>query len=449
MERKNKILFVSLGCDKNLVDAEHMLGSLSFDKYEITDDEASADIIIVNTCCFIKDALDESIETILSFEDIRKKGNAKALIVTGCLAQQYREDILKELDFVDAVVGTNSYDELPAVIEEVLGGNERPTVIKSLTGIPRNAPRVISTGGFSSYLKIAEGCDKHCTYCIIPSLRGSYRSVPEDELLNEAVQLAENGVKELNIVAQDTTLYGTDLYGEKRLHILLEKLCAIEGLRWIRLLYCYPEDIYDELIEVMRREKKICHYIDMPVQHCNDDILKKMGRRTSKSDIEAVVKKLREAIPDIVLRTTLITGFPGESEEQHRELCRFVKDMRFERLGTFTYSRIEGTAAYSMEHQIDEEVKESRRDELMLIQQGISAEQNEARKGQELEVYIEGYIPEDNVYVGRSYAHAPDVDGYVFMESENRHETGDFVICSITDGLEYDLTGKEIYEPSE
>lgn len=444
MDRKNKVLFVSLGCDKNLVDTEHMLGSLSPGRYEITNFEDEADIVVINTCCFIKDALEESIETILSFEELKQNGTAKAVIVTGCLAQQYKDDILKELPFVDAVIGTNSYDELLPVIENVLGNRERTTVIKDLNGLPENSRRVCTSGGHYSYLKIAEGCDKHCTYCIIPSLRGDYRSVAFDELVKEAEDLASYGVKELNIVAQDTTLYGTDLYGEKKLHDLLKRLCGIDGLRWIRLLYCYPEDVYDELIETIRTEHKICHYIDMPVQHISDGILKKMGRRTTGSDIKERVRKLREAVPDIIIRTTLITGFPGETEEDHRELCDFVREIRFDRLGVFTYSAIEGTPAYNMPGQIDEEIKEKRREELMLIQQEISKEKNLGLVGKEIDAFIEGYMPDDEVYAARSYAHAPDIDGFVFIKSENRYDSGDFVRCRITDGFEYDLIGEEI-----
>lgn len=444
MNRKSKILFVSLGCDKNLVDTEHMLGSLSYDRFEITNDEEDADVIVINTCCFIQDALEESIETILSFQPLRESGKAKALIITGCLAQQYREEILAELPFADAVLGTNSYDELPNVLDEVLKKEERPAVIKELNGLPKNAQRVCTSGGHYSYLKIAEGCDKHCTYCIIPTLRGSYRSVPKEELLEEAKQLAAIGVRELNIVAQDVTLYGTDLYGGQKLHELLSELCRIEGLRWIRLLYCYPEDIYEELIDTIRREPKICHYLDMPVQHCSDEILKKMGRRTTKKDIEAKAAAIRSAIPDMILRTTLITGFPGETKEQHEELCEFVRQMRFDRLGVFTYSAIEGTPAYEMDGQIDEAVKEKRKEEIMLIQQDVSAEKNAGLCGKETEVLIEGFLPDESVYAARSYAHAPDVDGYVFLKSGERHESGDFVRCRITDGLEYDLIGEEI-----
>jgi len=444
MNPKNKILFVSLGCDKNLVDTEHMLGSLNPSRYEITNDEEQADIIVINTCCFIKDALEESIQTILSFEELRTEGSVKALIVTGCLAEQYKKDILDELSFVDAVIGTNSYDELPAVIESIFAENDRPVVIKEQQGLPVNAQRVCTSGGHYSYLKIAEGCDKRCTYCIIPYLRGRYRSVPMPELLEEARDLAAYGVKELNIVAQDITLYGTDLYGEKRLHELLAELARIDGLEWIRLLYCYPEDIYDELIEVIKNEPKICHYIDMPIQHCNDGILKKMGRRTTKNDIMEKVRCLREEIPDIILRTTLITGFPGESAADHEELCEFVREMRFDRLGVFTYSAIEGTPAYEMPDQIDEDMKEERQAELMLIQQEISAEKNASFEGKELTAFIEGYMPDDGVYAARTYAHAPDVDGYLFLSSSRNHESGDFVKCTVTGGFEYDLTGEEL-----
>ncbi|MGI6040842.1 MAG: 30S ribosomal protein S12 methylthiotransferase RimO [Candidatus Alectryocaccobium sp.] len=443
-----KILFISLGCDKNLVDTEYMIGSLAGSGYEITDDDAKADVIVINTCSFIHDAQDESVSNILSMAKHKEDGNLKALIIAGCLAQQYGDDILDELPEVDAVIGTNSYDMLPQIIERVLEG-ERVVVKNELTGLPKNnGKRIMTTGGHFEYLKIAEGCDKHCTYCVIPSLRGRYRSVPMEQLLDEARTLAENGVAELNIVAQETTLYGADIYGRKSLHILLEKLCEIEEIHWIRLLYTYPEEIYPELIDTIKNNKKICNYLDMPIQHCSDDILKRMGRKTDKSDIIDIISTLRKEIPDIALRTTLITGFPGETEEQHEELKRFVSEMRFDRLGVFTYSRQDGTPAASMPDQIEEDVKEQRKEEIMLIQQEISADKNSGQIGKSREVFVEGYIPEEDIYVGRSYADAPNIDGYVFFNAYSTLDSGVFVNCNITESSEYDLIG-EMYEFAE
>lgn len=443
-----KILFISLGCDKNLVDTEYMIGSLAGSGYEITDDDVKADVIVINTCSFIHDAQDESVSNILSMAKHKEDGNLKALIIAGCLAQQYGDDILDELPEVDAVIGTNSYDMLPQIIERVLEG-ERVVVKNELTGLPKNnGKRIMTTGGHFEYLKIAEGCDKHCTYCVIPSLRGRYRSVPMEQLLDEARTLAENGVAELNIVAQETTLYGVDIYGRKSLHILLEKLCEIEELHWIRLLYTYPEEIYPELIDTIKNNKKICNYLDMPIQHCSDDILKRMGRKTDKSDIIDIISTLRKEIPDIVLRTTLITGFPGETEEQHEELKRFVSEMRFDRLGVFTYSRQDGTPAASMPDQIEEDIKEQRKEEIMLIQQEISADKNSGQIGKSREVFVEGYIPEEDIYVGRSYADAPNIDGYVFFNAYSTLDSGVFVNCNITESSEYDLIG-EMYEFAE
>ncbi len=436
-----RILFVSLGCDKNLVDTEHMLGKLAGHGYEMTDDETAADIIIINTCCFIHDAKEESISSILEMAEYRKEGSCKALIVTGCMAQRYRQEILDEIPEVDAVLGTNSYEKIDQVIAAALAG-EKSLIMEPLQGIPSSeGKRVMSTGGHYEYLKIAEGCDKHCTYCIIPSLRGNYRSIPMEELLQEARQLAEDGVRELILVAQETTLYGKDLYGEKSLHLLLKKLCEIPDLHWIRILYCYPEEIYPELIQTMKEETKILPYLDLPIQHANDDILRRMGRRTSRADLEDLIHTLRQEIPDIVLRTTLITGFPGETEEAHQELMDFVDRMEFDRLGVFTYSPEEGTPAAEMEGQIEEEVKERRRDELLTLQQEISLAHGEDRVGQTLEVFVEGYMAEEGAYAGRTYADAPGVDGYFFLNTEETLHSGDFVQARVTGALEYDLIG--------
>ena len=444
-----KVLFVSLGCDKNLVDSEVMLGLLRDRQHEITNDEAQAEVIVVNTCSFIHDAREESIQTILEMAELKKTGVCRLLIVTGCLAEKYKDEILAELPEVDAVIGTTAYDAICDVIEQSLAG-ERVKAFESIDRLPIvNTRRVLTTGGYSSYLKIGEGCDKHCTYCIIPKLRGTYRSVPMDVVLNEARMLAEAGICELNIVAQETTTWGKDLYGEKRLHVLLKELCKIEGIRWIRLLYCYPEEITDELIQVIKEEPKICHYLDMPIQHSSDAILQRMGRRTSRAELEAVIEKLRKEIPDITLRTTLITGFPGETEEDHEVLKEFIENMQFDRLGVFTYSPEEGTPAEKMPNQVPEEVKEERRDELMLLQQEISAEKTANMVGKTLEVLVEGRIPEEGVYVGRTYRDAPEVDGYIFLNAEEDIISGDFVTAKVTGADEYDLTGDVIYEFTE
>lgn len=437
-----QILFISLGCDKNLADSEHMLGALIKKGYEITNDQENADIIVINTCCFIHDAQEESISSILEMAEYRKSGKCRALIVTGCLAERYREEIQKEIPEVDAVLGTNSIDAICGAVDGALMG-EKSLILKPLQGISRpDGRRVLTAGGRYGYLKIAEGCDKHCTYCVIPQLRGAYRSVPMEELLSEAGEMAEQGVEELILVAQETTVYGADLYGEKSLHRLLRELCRIPELKWIRILYCYPEEIYPELIRVIKEEPKICHYLDLPIQHASDGILKRMGRRTNRAALEEIIGTLRREIPDITLRTTLITGFPGETEEDHRVLMEFVDDMEFERLGVFTYSREDGTPAASMEGQVQEEVKESRRAEIMELQQEISLEKGQKKIGDVLEVMIEGYLPEEAAYVGRSRADAPDVDGYVFINTGEALETGDFVNVRISGALEYDLIGE-------
>lgn len=437
-----KVLFISLGCDKNLVDSEEMLGLLTAKGYVITDDETEADIIVVNTCCFIHDAKEESIQTILEMGKYRTEGNCKALVATGCLAQRYRDEILKEIPEVDAVLGTSSYDEIVNAIENVLRGNKYEEY-HELTRLPDvEAARVITTGGHYSYLKIAEGCNKHCTYCIIPKIRGNYRSVPMEKLIDQAKYLAAQGVKELILVAQETTIYGTDIYGKKSLHVLLKELCKIQGILWIRVLYCYPEEIYHELIQTIKEEKKICHYLDLPIQHASDEVLKRMGRRTSKKQLIDIVNTLREEIPDIVLRTTLITGFPGETQEQHEELMEFVDEMEFDRLGVFTYSPEEDTPAAIMKDQIDEEVKLDRQAELMELQQEISMEKGENRVGETLWVMIEGKVADENAFVGRTYADAPGIDGYVFVNSGTELMSGDFAQVRITGALEYDLIGE-------
>ena len=436
-----KILFVSLGCDKNLVDSEKMLGMLQEKGYTFTDDEAEADVVVVNTCCFIGDAKEESINTLLQMGELKDSGQVKALIAAGCLAQRYREEIQKEIPQVDAIIGTTAIDEIVAALEEILAG-QKQNHYEDINAAPvTETNRVVTTGGHFAYLKIAEGCDKHCTYCIIPKVRGNYRSVPKESLLKEARELADKGVRELILVAQETTVYGKDLYGKKSLHILLKKLCEIRGIRWIRILYCYPEEIYDELIETIRDEKKICHYLDIPIQHASDRILKRMGRRTSKQELIDIVGKLRKEIPDIVLRTTLITGFPGETEEDHEELKEFVDEMEFDRLGVFTYSPEENTPAAEMADQVPEEVKEERRDELMELQQEISYDRGQDRIGQELLVMIEGKVADESAYIGRTYGDAPKVDGYIFVQTGELLMTGDFAKVRVTGALEYDLIG--------
>lgn len=438
------ILFVSLGCDKNLVDSEFMLGLLDAEGYRIVDEEQEADVIVVNTCCFIHDAKEESIQTILEMAEYKNEGRLKALIVTGCLAQRYQQEILKEIPEVDAVLGTASYDRIVPAIEEALAGNGH-VELADINALPLvKEKRLLTTGGHYAYLKIAEGCDKHCTYCIIPKIRGNYRSVPMERLIKEAEDLAEQGVKELILVAQETTLYGADLYGEKSLHRLLRELCRIQGIRWIRLLYCYPEEIYDELIRVMKEEKKICHYLDLPIQHASDEILRRMGRRTSKEQLEDTIGRLRKEIPDITIRTTLITGFPGETREQHEELAEFVDGMEFDRLGVFTYSPEEGTPAADMPDQIPEEVKEERRAELMELQQEIVFGQAEEMTGREVLVMIEGKVADEDVYVGRTYRDAPNVDGLIFINTEEELMSGDFAKVKVNGALEYDLIGELI-----
>ena len=436
------ILFISLGCDKNLVDSEVMLGLLDAKGYQMVDDETLADVIVINTCCFIHDAKEESIQTILEMAQYKTEGRLKALIVTGCLAQRYQKEILEEIPEVDAVLGTTSYDKIVETVEEALAGNGH-LELADVDALPLvDVKRLVTTGGHYAYLKIAEGCDKHCTYCIIPKIRGNYRSVPMERLLKEAEELAEQGVKELILVAQETTLYGKDLYGEKSLSKLLRELCKINGIRWIRILYCYPEEIDDALIQVMKEEKKICHYLDLPIQHANDTILKRMGRRTSKQQLKKIVRKLRQEIPDIALRTTLITGFPGETQEQHEELMEFVDEMEFDRLGVFTYSPEEDTPAAEMSDQISEEVKEDRQAELMELQQDIVFDQAEDMIGQEVLVMIEGKVADENAYVGRTYKDAPNVDGLIFINTDEELMSGDFAKVKVTGALEYDLIGE-------
>ncbi len=437
-----KILMISLGCDKNLVDSETMLGCLDPKSYQITDDETEADVIVVNTCCFIHDAKEESIQTILEMAEYKTSGRLKALVVAGCLAQRYREEIFREIPEVDAILGTASFLKISEVIKGVLAG-KREMAFADVNALPeKSGRRVVTTGGHFAYLKIAEGCDKRCTYCIIPKIRGSYRSVPMEQLVSEAEALAEQGVKELILVAQETTVYGKDLYGEKSLHVLIKKLCRVSGIRWIRVLYCYPEEVDEQLIRVMREEPKVCHYLDLPIQHANDEILKKMGRRTSKAQLAEVIERLREDIPDIAIRTTLITGFPGETKEQHEELMEFIDRMEFDRLGVFTYSPEEDTAAAAMPGQIDERTKEERRAALMELQQDIAYDLACDMVGREIVVMIEGRLADEEAYVGRTYKDAPNVDGLIFVNTQEELMSGDFVKVKVTGALEYDLIGE-------
>ena len=444
-----KIFCVSLGCDKNLVDTEMMLGLLNKDGYTFTDDEHEADVVVVNTCCFIGDAKEESVNTILEMAELKKEGRCKALIVTGCMAQRYKQEILDEIPEVDGILGTSTYDEISNVLKKVLGGS-RESCFHDLNALPNvEVPRVVTTGGYYAFLKIAEGCDKRCTYCIIPDLRGSYRSVPMDRLIEEAKQLASQGVKELILVAQETTLYGIDLYKKKSLPKLLHELCKITGIQWIRIQYCYPEEITQELIETIREEEKVCNYLDIPIQHASDRILKRMGRRTNQKQLREMIASLRSQIPDIALRTTLISGFPGETEEDQEEVMRFVDEMEFERLGVFAYSQEEDTPAAEFPDQVPQELKEERRDEIMELQQEISYEKSQSMIGKVLEVMIEGKVADENAYVGRTYMDAPGVDGLIFINTDLDLMSGDFVRAKVTGALEYDLIGEICDEPAQ
>lgn len=438
------IYFVSLGCDKNLVDSEMMITSLRKNGFVLTDDIEEADVIVVNTCCFIGDAKEESINTLIEMGGY-KDGRCKLLVAAGCLAQRYHNEIKEDIPEVDLIVGTMGYEDLSDKINEALEGTGVLESLKDIDYLPTPlTDRDSMSGGYYAYLKIAEGCDKCCTYCVIPKVRGHYRSVPMDNLIAQAKHLVNNGAKELILVAQETTLYGKDIYGEKSLPKLLDELSKIDELKWIRILYCYPEEITDELIDAIKRNPKVCNYLDMPIQHGADDVLRRMGRWTNREQIENTVSKLRKEIPDIVLRTTLITGFPGETEEDFEQLKEFVEKMQFDRLGVFTYSREEDTPATEMVEQIEEEIKASRRDEIMQIQQDIAFDKSNSRVGEIYEVMIEGKLPEEGVYIARTYMDAPDVDGYVFIQSDYNFDSGDFVKVEITRSDEYDLIGEII-----
>lgn len=437
-----KVLFVSLGCDKNLVDTEMMLGMLSERGYEFTDDEQEAEAVVVNTCCFIHDAKEESIQTLLEMAELKKTGKVKAVIAAGCLSQRYSDEIQVEIPEVDAIIGTASIDQVADALDEVLAG-QKTNHLKDIDAEPVfGKKRIVTTGGHYAYLKIAEGCDKHCSYCIIPKVRGKYRSIPMESLVTEAENLVEAGVKELILVAQETTLYGKDLYGKKMLPELLNRLCEISGLYWIRILYCYPEEITEELIQTISSQEKICNYLDIPIQHASDKILKKMGRRTSNEDIRNIISRVRQEIPDICIRTTFITGFPGETLEDHETVMNFVDEMEFDRLGVFTYSPEEDTPAACFEDQIDEEVKKERQAEIMELQQEIAFEKAEAMVGRAVLAMIEGKVADENAYVGRTYKDAPNVDGMIFINTDEELMTGDFVTVKITGSYEYDLIGE-------
>lgn len=440
--KNKKLLFISLGCDKNLVDSEFMIGMLTAEGIVMCDDETEAEIIIINSCCFINDAKEESINTILEMAEYKKNGNCKALIVTGCLAQRYQDEIKTEIPEVDAILGTNSYDAIVEAVHTALNKNFYKNM-NTLEGLPSiSTKRTITTGGHFAYLKISEGCNKNCTYCVIPSIRGRYRSVPMEDLVAQAKELAESGVKELILVAQETTLYGIDLYGEKSLHRLLDELNKISGLFWIRIMYCYPEEIYEELIESMIRNKKVCHYLDMPIQHCNDTMLRRMGRRTNRAQLVEKINYLRERIPDITLRTTLICGFPGETQEMHEELMQFINDMEFDRLGAFAYSPEEGTPAAQFENQVDEEVKLDWQADVMELQEEVIFDKNETLIGLTTYAFIEGKVADENAYIGRTYRDAPNVDGYIFIQTDEQLMTGDIVKVNVVGAYEYDLIGE-------
>ncbi|MCI6732120.1 MAG: 30S ribosomal protein S12 methylthiotransferase RimO [Lachnospiraceae bacterium] len=439
-----KIFFASLGCDKNLVDAEGMLGYFLKAGYEFTEDEREADVIFVNTCCFINDAKEESIQTILDMAAWKEQGKCKVLAASGCLAQRYRDEIMEQIPELDGIIGINDCEKAVELVESLLQGAEHQNMVSSEEKPVHCTDRILTTGGHYAYLKIAEGCDKHCTYCIIPSVRGKYRSIPEEELIAQAEKLAEQGVKELILVAQETTLYGMDLYHEKRLPQLLKKLAGVSGIYWIRLLYCYPEEITDELLETMASEPKICHYLDIPIQHGSDAVLKRMGRRTDQASLKEKIAAIRKAMPDCALRTTLITGFPGETEEDHEINMDFVNEMAFDRLGVFTYSQEENTPAALMPDQIEEEVKQARYEELMELQQDIAFEKSEAMVGRELIVMVEGKVADENAYVSRTYMDAPGVDGYLFIQTPEVLMTGDFARVRVTGALDYDLIGELI-----
>ena len=437
-----KIGMVSLGCSKNLVDSERMLYKFRKRGYELVTEPGLSDIAVVNTCGFIQSAKEEAIETILELVKLKEEGTIKKIVVTGCLSERYQQEMADEFPEIDAVVGIGDQKDIIDIIDHVLA-NERVVHFDDKKNLPVTGERIISTLPFFAYLKIAEGCNNCCTYCAIPKIRGPYRSVPMDDVLEEAKWLAENGVTEIIVIAQDTTRYGEDLYGKSKLPELLEKLCGIDGLKWIRVLYCYPERITDELLEVIANQEKIVKYMDIPIQHCNGEILKRMNRRGDRQFLTELMKKIRNKVPDIVIRTTLITGFPGETQEQFEELAEFVKDMRFDRLGCFAYSPEEDTPAAEFPDQIDDEVKKHRRDIIMEQQAEIMAEKCESMIGKTIKVLFEGFDRYAECYYGRSSADAPEVDGKVFFTVEGKKPAvGDIIDVEITDYIDVDLIGE-------
>jgi ribosomal protein S12 methylthiotransferase len=444
---KYKVALVSLGCSKNLVDSEVMLNILSSNSYELTQDTNIADVIIVNTCGFIESAKQESIDNIIELGQLKNNGNCKVLIASGCLAERYKEDLITEMPELDAVIGTGDYKSILEVIESAMSGSKVVKYGNQESVDIHELPRVISTIAASTYLKIAEGCDNRCTYCIIPSLRGKYRSRRFEDIMKEATQLAKQGIKEFNVIAQDTTRYGMDLYGKYRIAELLDELSKIEGVEWIRLQYSYPDEFNDDLINIIATNDKVCKYLDIPIQHASNAVLKRMGRRTTKEEIKDLVTKLRNTVPNIALRTSLIVGFPGETENDFKELVDFVKDIRFDRLGVFTYSREEDTPAFQMGEQVEEDVKMKRQERIMLLQSDISLDNNQKMVGKVIKVLIEGL--EGNKYYGRSYKDAPEIDGNVFFSSKEKHNPGEFTYVKIVEASEYDLIGEEIYEYSK
>ncbi len=438
-----KVLFISLGCDKNLVDSEHMSGILAKEGYEFTDEETQAEIIIINSCCFIHDAKEESINTIFDMARYKQEGKCRVLVLTGCLAQRYSEEIKTEIPEIDICIGTTAIDQIATALRDFFSTQNNIVCMEDINRPEaENLPRNISTSGGYGYLKIAEGCDKHCTYCIIPKIRGNYRSVPMETILKEAEKMARMGIRELILVAQETTMYGKDIYGKKSLHTLLKELARIPGIHWIRILYCYPEEIYEELIDVIAEENKICKYLDIPIQHASDVVLKKMGRKTNEEQLRMIIRKLREKIPDIVLRTTLITGFPGESEEDHKILLDFVKEMKFERLGVFPYSAEENTSAATMENQVDENIKQRRYNEIMQLQQDIVFEQSKAYLGKTMTAIVEGRIAGENAYLARTYMDTSGIDSNIFIMTDEELMSGDFINVTVTGTNDYDLIGE-------
>ena len=440
---------VSLGCSKNLVDSERMLYKIRERGYKLVTDPAKANVVVINTCGFIQSAKEEAIETILELAKLKEEGTIKKIVVTGCLAQRYKEEMAEEFkDEIDAVVGIGNNEDIIDIIDRVLA-NERVVEFKDKLSLKLTGKRIISTLPFFTYLKIAEGCSNCCSYCAIPMIRGKFRSVPMEDVLSEAKWLVENGVTELNVVAQDSTRYGEDLYGKSKLPSLLKKLCAIEGVRWVRVLYCYPERITDELIETIASEPKIVKYLDIPIQHSDKDILKAMGRGGSEEELRVLFGKLREKIPGLVIRTTLITGFPGETEEQFNSMAEFIKEMEFDRLGCFPYSEEEGTKAADMPDQVDEEVRAHRAEIIMQQQQLISERKNNEKIGKVLQAVVEGYDQWGECYFGRTQSDAPDIDGKIFFDSAQKLAVGQFVNVKVAEALDYDLMGEVTDEPAE